>query len=83
MLERDPIVEEHIEHIKNFLTSTHYEWAIRHYNSAMVKKMTNLQRTAISDNLSKVNTEAGAIGGFKEGFEFLERITKGGNEGDF
>ena len=80
MLERDVIIEEHIEHIKNFLSSTHFSWAISQYNTAIIKKMTNLQRTAISDNLSKVNTEAGAIGGFKEGFEFLERITKGGSE---
>lgn len=80
MAERDVIIEEHIESIKQFLSTTAFHWAISQYNTAIIKKMTNLQRTAISDNLSKVNTEAGGIGGFKEGFEFLERLTKGGSE---
>jgi len=80
MAERDVAIEEHIEMIKQFLSTTAFHWAISQYNSAIIKKMTNLQRTALLNELSKINSEAGAIGGFKEGFEFLERLTKGGSE---
>jgi len=72
--------EEHIDEIRQFLSSTAYTWALQQYNTAVINKLSILQRMSLSGDMSKINVEGGRIAGFKEGFEFLENVCRGSKE---